>query len=69
MRKHVKVLPDYKEAGLWMVATVRFGSVVGARLWKGSPYPLPEGPVRGLAREAAEATADKWEAYLARQNS
>jgi hypothetical protein len=69
VRRHVQVLPDYKDASLWMVATARMGSVVGERLWKGSIYPLPEGPVRGLAKEAAEATADRWEAYLSRQNS
>lgn len=69
MRKHVQVLPDYKDAALWMVATARMGSVVGERLRKESVLAIPEGPVRGLAKEAAEATADRWEAYLARQNS
>ena len=66
-RQHVQVLPDYKEADKFMVATARFGSVVGARLWKGSMMPPPEGPVRGLDKLTAAATADRWEKWLAKQ--
>lgn len=66
-RQHVQVLPDHKEADSYMVATARFGSVVGARLWKGSLTPMPDGPVRGLDKLTAEATADRWEKWLAKQ--
>ena len=67
MRKHVQVLPDYKDASLWMVATARYGSVVGERLRKASVLAIPKDPVRGLTKAEAEATADKWEAYLIKQ--
>jgi len=66
-RQHVQVLPDYKEADKFMVATARMGSVVGARLWKGCITPPPDGPVRALSKLEAEATADRWEKWLAKQ--
>ena len=66
-RQHVQVLPDIKEPDKFMVATARFGYVVGERLWKGCITPPPDGPVRVLSHAEAEATADRWEKWLEKQ--
>jgi hypothetical protein len=66
-RQHVQVLPDSKEAGRYMVATMRCGFVVGARLWKGCTAPPPDAPARPLEKAEAEAAADRWEKWLSKQ--